>query len=114
MAYEGDLRRRHPRYAAEVDAIIYLSPTPLQVRIVSLSRGGCLIFPPLPPIPDSSLRISFRLSPDEPYINCKGEAVYTIADRGTGVAFTEISLYNQDRITEFFEKRLSAGKAAAS
>ncbi len=114
MAYEGASRRRHPRYAAEVDAIIYLSPTPLQVRIVSLSRGGCLIFPPLPPIPDSSLRISFRLSPDEPYINCKGEAVYTIADRGTGVAFTEISLYNQDRITEFFEKQLGAGKSAAS
>ncbi len=114
MADDGATRRRHPRYAAEVDAIVYLSPTPLQVRIVSLSRGGCLIFPALPPLPDPFLRISFRLSPDEPYINCKGEAVYSIADRGTGVAFTEISLYNQDRITEFFEKRLGAGKTAAS
>ncbi len=114
MAYDGGPRRRHPRYAVEVDAIIYLSPTPLQVRIVSLSRGGCLVFPPLPPLPDSRFRISFRLSPDEPYINCKGEAVYSIADRGTGVALTEISVYNQDRITEFFEKLLGAGKPAAS
>jgi len=49
-----------------------------------------------------------------PSINCKGEIVYSISDRGTGVAFTEISLYNQDRITQFFEKQLAAQRPAAS
>jgi len=47
-------------------------------------------------------------------INCKGEVVYSINDRGTGVAFTEISLYNQERITEFFEKQETTEKPAAS
>ena len=47
-----------------------------------------------------------------PSVNCKGEIVYSVRDRGTGVAFTEISIYNQDRITEFFEKRQAPGQVA--
>jgi c-di-GMP-binding flagellar brake protein YcgR len=114
MADQGTQRRRYPRYLAQIDAIIYLSPSPLKVRIVNISRGGCLIYPTLPPLPDPQLRISFRLSEEEPYVNCKGEVVYSIADKGTGVAFTEISIYNQERITEYFEKRLEGANPAGT
>jgi len=73
-----------------------------------------LIFPPLPPLPSGQLRISFRLGGDAPYVNCKGEVVYSLEDKGTGVAFTEISIYNQDLIAKHFEKQLAGeGQAGA-
>jgi hypothetical protein len=82
----------------------------MQGRISQVSRGGCLIFPPLPPLQATDLKMSFRLGEDLPYINCKGEIAYNIQDKGTGIAFTEISLYNQDLITNYFERQLAAGK----
>jgi hypothetical protein len=48
-----------------------------------------------------------------PSINCKGEIVYSIRDRGAGIAFREISEYNLDRITAFFEGKLAATSAGA-
>ncbi len=107
-------RRRHPRYAADVEAIIYRPADALRARIIMISRGGCLIFPVLPDPATSLLKMSFRLADDLPYINCKGQVVYNIHDKGTGVAFTEISQYNQDLITEYFERRLAAPKQSGS
>lgn len=52
--------------------------------------------------------MSFQLSDGTPPINCKGEIVYNIQNLGTGIAFTEISVYNQNRITEFFSKETEA------
>jgi hypothetical protein len=73
-----------------------------------------LIFPPLPPLPSGPLRISFRLGDDAPYVKCKGEVVYSLEDKGTGVAFTEISIYNQDLITTHFKGQLAGeGQAGA-
>jgi len=114
MADQGSSKRRYPRYRTGVDVIIYLAQTPIQARITQISRGGCLIFPPLPPMQDQQLRISFRLAEDLPYINCKGEVVYSFSDKGSGVAFTEISLYNQDLITSYFEQRLAAEEQGAA
>lgn len=114
MADPGANKRRYPRYHADLDIIIYQPQTSIHGRIRQISRGGCLIFPPLPSLPSIPLRISFRLADDAPYINCKGEAVYSFADRGTGVAFTEISVYNQDLITAYFERQLAVeGQAGA-
>jgi hypothetical protein len=45
------------------------------------------------------------LGEDSPSINCKGEIAYSISDRGTGIAFTEISIYQQDLITQYFEEQ---------
>jgi len=101
-------KRRHPRYHTDVEIIIYQGQETLQGRVRQISRGGCLIYPPLPPLPSQPLRLSFRLKEDAAYINCKGEVVYTFADKGTGIAFTEISIYNQDLITEHFENQTSA------
>ena len=110
----GVEQRRHPRYHTETEVIVYLGTGTVTGHISQISRGGCLIFPALPPQSNPAIRMSFRLSEELPYINCKGEIVYSITDRGTGVAFREISQYNQELITEFFEKRLSAEKATGA
>jgi len=104
MASPGIDQRKHARYHTDLEILIYQGQNTLHGRIRQISRGGCLVFPSLPPLPNQPLRISFRLAEDAAYINCKGEVVYDFADKGTGVAFTEISAYNQDLITEYFEK----------
>ena len=101
-------RRRYPRYSTETDLTVYAGGKSLRARITQVSRGGCLIYPPLALEQGNDLRLSFQLSDGLSPINCKGEIVYNIQSLGTGIAFTEISIYNQDRITEFFR---SQGKA---
>jgi PilZ domain-containing protein len=97
--------RKHVRYRAGLDVLISDGSQAVQSRIIQVSRGGCLVFPTTQP--STEVRLSFRLTEDAPPINCKGEVAYTISDRGTGIAFTEISLYNQDLITQHFEKQPS-------
>lgn len=111
MPDQGIQRRRYPRYPTSLEATVYLPAGALQAHISQISRGGCLIFPPLPSQPSPGIKLSFRLAEDVPYINCKAEIAYSVVDRGTGVAFTEISEFNQDLITEYFEKQLAAGKS---
>jgi hypothetical protein len=113
MTDQGAGKRQYPRYHTDLEIIIYQGQSSIHGRIRQISRGGCLILPPLPPLPNEPLRISFRLGDDMPYINCKGEVVYSFGDKGTGVAFTEISIYNRDLITTYFEKRRAAeGRAS--
>ena len=111
MSGEPVQRRRYPRYRCEVPVTLYLGSKMAESRIVNISRGGCLLFPPFPPQVSPEIKLSFRLDDDEPPINCKGEVVYSIGDRGAGVAFTEISIFNQDRITSHFDKLAAAGAA---
>jgi hypothetical protein len=113
MPEEGIQRRRHPRYLCDVAVTVYLDSGIIQTRIPQISRGGCLIYPPLPGHKSPEVKLSMGLEDGLPPVNCKGEIVYTINARGSGVAFTEISLYNQDRITAFFEKPPPGGKAAS-
>ena len=101
-------RRRFPRYPTDLPATLYLESGVVQVRVKNISRGGCLISPSLPGQSPPHIKISFQLEAGEPPVNCKGEVVYTIADRGSGVVFTEISEHNMDRISDFF-----AGQPAA-
>lgn len=103
MPEEGIQRRRYPRYPTSLDATVYTTSAALQAHIAQISRGGCLINPPLPPQSSPGIKLTFRLSADSPYINCKAEIVYTVMDRGSGIAFTEISEFNRDLITSFFE-----------
>ena len=106
MEEESLQKRKFRRYPADLETIVYQGGGTAQGRIMQISRGGCLLKMP-PPVPAQGLeiRLSFRLCADLPSINCKGEAVYYLADRGAGVAFTEISAYNQDLITNHFEKQ---------
>jgi len=80
----------------------------MQVHVKNLSRGGCFVFPPLLGLQSPQVKISFQLEEGEPPINCRGEVLYTIADRGSGVVFTEISGHNLDRITASFERQEAA------
>ena len=114
MTDQGVANRRFPRYHAKVDVIIYLSTKVAQGHITQISRGGCLILPSLPSQPSPGVKMSFRLSEELPYINCKAEIVYNMIDKGTGIAFTEISQFNQDLITEFFNKQVAAEKPAGA
>lgn len=114
MTDQGASRRRYPRYHTDLDIIIYQAQNTIHGHIRQISRGGCLLLPALPTLPIGPLRISFRLTADAPYINCKGEVVYSFVDRGTGVAFTEISIYNQDQITTQFEKQVAKEDSAGT
>ena len=114
MGDEGAQRRRYPRYSCDLRVTVYMDTGVAQTRISQVSRGGCLIFPLLPSHKSPEVKVSFALLEGDPPINCKGEIVYSVKDRGTGVAFSEISIYNQDRLTEFFEKTQPAEKAAGS
>lgn len=114
MGDEGAQRRRFPRYACDLRVTAYMDTGVVQSRISQVSRGGCLIFPLLPHYKSPEVKISFALTEGDTPINCKGEIAYSVKDRGTGVAFTEISIYNQDRITEFFAKIQPAEKQAGS
>jgi PilZ domain len=109
MPDEGIQRRRYPRYPTSLDATVYLPSGALTAHITQISRGGCLIFPSLPPQPSPGIKLSFQLSEEMPSINCRAEIVYSIVDRGTGIAFTEISEYNRDLIREHFEKQPADG-----
>lgn len=107
-------RRRFPRYSCDLAVTVYQGPNAFQARLRQIARGGCLILPALAAGSSPEVKLSFRVSDELPPINCKGEVVYSIADRGSGIAFTEISLYNQDLITEFFEQKLAADQKATS
>lgn len=113
MPDEGIQRRRYPRYPTSLEATVYTATGALQAHIAQISRGGCLIFPPLPPQSSPALKLTFRLSAESPYINCKAEVVYTVMDRGSGIAFTEISEFNRDLITDFFENQTAAKPASS-
>jgi hypothetical protein len=71
-------------------------------RLLLLKNTFYLIYPPLGSTPSPEVRLSFLL-PDGSRIACKGEIIYEIFDRGTAIAFTEISQNQQERIAEFFE-----------
>lgn len=97
-----------------MEATIYHESDVFKRRIKQISRGGCLVLPLLPPLEPAIVKISFRLSVDMPFVNCRGEILYAVKDKGTGIAFTEISRFNQDLITEFFEPRVAAAETSVA
>jgi hypothetical protein len=66
--------------------------------------GLTALYPPLGSASSTEVKLLFRL-PDGSRIACIGEIVYEVFDRGTAIAFTEISQYHRDRIAEFFERQ---------
>jgi hypothetical protein len=94
--------RRFERYKVDLEVVIQGQGGPIPARITQISRGGCMVFPALPPQPTPFLRLSFRLSPELPPINCIGEIIYSIEERGTGISLAEISENNQDMISQHF------------
>ena len=106
MEKESSPKRGCRRYPADLETIIYQGGGTARGKIVQISRGGCLLkLPPRAATQGVEMRLSFRLGADLPNINCKGEALYYVADQGVGIAFTEISVYQQDLITSYFEKQ---------
>lgn len=108
MVDEGIHRRRFPRYRLNQPVVVYQGAKSSMARVMQISRGGCLIYPPVDSRQGAEIKLSFQLAAALPSVNCKGEIVYSINDRGSGVAFTEISLHNQDLISDYCEKNLVA------
>ena len=108
MDEHSESRRKYARYATDLEVTIHREDGVIGGRIVQISRGGCLIYPALPTDLAPHVKVSFRLSDQLPPINCHGEIVYNIADKGTGVALIEISEYQQDLITQHFEAQQAA------
>ena len=79
-------RRRYVRYNTDLEVAIQQEGGTFGGRITQISRGGCLIYPALPAELAPHVKVSFRLSDQLPPINCYGEIVYNILDKGTGVA----------------------------
>ncbi|SRR6266700_5921832 len=106
--------RRYARYDADLEVKVQQDDGAFGGRIIQISQGGCLIYPALPIELAPQVEVSFHLSDDFPSINCHGEIIYNIAEKGTGVALTGISESQQDLITQYFEARLAAQKQAKS
>src|SRR6266700_813499 len=107
-------QRRYARYDADLEVAVHQDDLVLGGRIIQISRGGCLIYPALPMELKPQVEVSFHLSGDFPSINCDGEIIYNIAEKGTGVTLTGISESQQDLITQYFDARLAAQKQAKS
>jgi PilZ domain-containing protein len=107
-------RRKYARYKTDLEVTVQQEAGAFGGRITQISRGGCLIYPALPAELTPHVKVSFRLSDQLPPINCHGEIVYSIADQGSGVALTEISEYQQDLITQYFEAQQAAAKQSNS
>ncbi len=105
-------RRRYARYSTDLPVTVHNEDGAFQGRITQISRGGCLIYPSLPADLPAHVKVTFNLSESLPPINCHGEIVYNIRDKGTGVALIEISEAQQDAITEFFESQVPVSKIA--
>ncbi len=56
-----------------------------------VSAGGMFLNDPNPFPKNSTVTLSFRLSPTEPLLSCQGEVVYSLKGAGMGIAFTEIA-----------------------
>ena len=106
--------RRYARYDANLEVTVHQDDRAFGGRIIQISRGGCLIYPAFAMELKPQVEVSFHLSGDFPSINCDGEIIYNIAEKGTGVALTGISESQQDLITQYFEARLAAQKQANS
>ncbi len=114
MPEDPSQRRRFPRYHTDLEVTISHGADSIRTRIKQISRGGCLVFPPLDLWQSTEVRIVFRLADDLPEVRCKGEIMYSVSAQGSGIAFTEIAPRNLDLITEHFEKAASSGAPAAT
>ena len=56
-----------------------------------VSAGGMFLNDANPFPKNSTVSLSFRLSPTEPLLNCRGDVVYSLKGVGMGIAFTQIS-----------------------
>lgn len=75
-----------------------------QRNIINISEGGCLVSPPVLESAHAGGILSFHVGETHVPIRADGEIVYTNYDRGTGIAFTQISEPSRKFIDSFYSR----------
>ena len=93
--------RQHPRYKTNFPATLTTDKGEFQTHIIQISRGGCLVFPPILPFTDPNVDITFQLDEEVPSFRTSGQISYTIQNLGSGIAFSGLSERERDAIDKF-------------
>ena len=103
--------RQYPRYKARtLVTVTMLDGKTHQRSILNISGGGCLVSPPVLESAHAGGSVFFQVGETRVPIRADAEIIYTNYDRGTGIAFTQISEQNRKFIDPFFsvtEARIS-------
>ncbi len=103
--------RQYPRYKARTLVTVTMLDGKIHQRsILNISGGGCLVSPPVLESAHAGGSVSFQVGETHVPIRADAEIIYTNYDRGTGIAFTQISEPNRKFIDSFFsatEARIS-------
>ncbi len=98
-------RRQSARYKTNVPATLTTDKSEFQVNIIQISRAGCLVFPPILQFTDPNLNLTFQLDEGLPSFRTSGRIIYTIHNKGTGIAFSGLSEMERNAIERFFSGR---------
>ena len=97
--------RQFPRYKAKtLVTMTMMDGQTHQRNIINISGGGCLVSPPVLESAHAGGILTFQVGETHVPIRADGEIVYTNYDRGTGIAFTQISEPSRKFIDSFFSR----------
>ena len=98
-------KRRYPRYKTNIPVTLTTDKSKFQISIIQISRAGCLAFPPILHFTDPKVELTFQLDEGLPSFRTAGRIIYTVHNRGTGIAFSGLSEMGRDAIEKFFSER---------
>ncbi len=97
-------KRRYPRYESNIPVKLAADGSESERTITQISRAGCLISPSTPDVSQAGVTISFRLDKELNPILTRGEVIYTVYEKGIGIAFKGIAESDGSTIESFFSK----------
>ncbi len=95
-------RRQYPRYKTNFPATLTTDKGGFETHIIQISRGGCLVFSSIVLYTDPKVDLTFQLDEELPLFRITGRIIYTIHNKGTGIAFSGLSEMERDAIVRFF------------
>ena len=95
-------RRQYRRYKTNFPATLTTDKGEFQTHIIQISRGGCLVFSSILLFTDPKVDLTFQLDEELPLFRTTGQIIYTIHNKGTGIAFSGLSEMERDAIVRFF------------
>lgn len=97
-------RRRHARYEASIPVTLAADGIETERTISQISRAGCLISPATPEVSQAGVTMAFKLDQELKPILTRGEVIYTVYEKGIGIAFKGIAESDGSTIESFFSK----------
>ena len=95
-------KRQHPRYKTNIPGTLTTDKGEFQIDIIQISRGGCLVFSSIVLFTDPKVDLTFQVDEGQPLFRTTGRIIYTIHNKGTGIAFSGLSKMEGDAIDRFF------------